>query len=75
MDRVTAVFASASVVAKGSEPVKACHTGTNNAAAVAKDTVEAIKGGKDNIFVHPLFRYVSLAFQFIPQAIFRRLPF
>lgn len=42
---------------------------------VAKATVEAIKDGKDNIFVHPLFRYVSLAFQFIPQAIFRRLPF
>lgn len=42
---------------------------------VAKATVAAILDGKESIFVHPLFQYVSLAFKFIPQAIFRRLPF
>ncbi|AKE38102.1 DprE2 [Corynebacterium camporealensis] len=42
---------------------------------VAEATVSAVLEGKDNIFVHPLFRYVSLAFKFIPQAIFRKLPF
>lgn len=42
---------------------------------VAEATVKAVLEGKDSIFVHPLFQYVSLAFKFIPQTIFRRLPF
>ncbi|KQB84573.1 decaprenylphospho-beta-D-erythro-pentofuranosid-2-ulose 2-reductase [Corynebacterium oculi] len=42
---------------------------------VAKDTVEAVAGGKDIIFVHPAFRLVTTAFNFIPRQIFRRLPF
>ncbi|MBP3088340.1 decaprenylphospho-beta-D-erythro-pentofuranosid-2-ulose 2-reductase [Corynebacterium sp. sy017] len=48
---------------------------TVNREDVAKATVEAVIAKKDTIFVHPLFRYVSLAFNFIPQAIFRKLPF
>ena len=42
---------------------------------VAEATVKAVLEGKSSIFVHPLFQYVSLAFKFIPQFIFRRLPF
>ncbi|ARU45275.1 decaprenylphospho-beta-D-erythro-pentofuranosid-2-ulose 2-reductase [Corynebacterium silvaticum] len=42
---------------------------------VAKATVQAVLSGKSSIFVHPLFEYVSLAFKFIPQTIFRKLPF
>ncbi|WP_165242788.1 decaprenylphospho-beta-D-erythro-pentofuranosid-2-ulose 2-reductase [Corynebacterium lizhenjunii] len=42
---------------------------------VAKATYAAVIDGKESIFVHPLFQYVSLGFKFIPQAIFRRLPF
>ncbi|WP_273369644.1 decaprenylphospho-beta-D-erythro-pentofuranosid-2-ulose 2-reductase [Corynebacterium massiliense] len=42
---------------------------------VATATVDAILDGKESIFVHPLFKYVSLGFKFIPQTIFRRLPF
>ena len=42
---------------------------------VAEATVKAVLEGKSSIFVHPLFQYVSLAFKFIPQTIFRRLPF
>ena len=42
---------------------------------VAEATVKAVLEGKSSIFVHPLFQYVSLAFKFIPQSIFRRLPF
>lgn len=42
---------------------------------VAKAVVAAVLNKKDAIFVHPLFQYVSLAFKFIPQAIFRKLPF
>lgn len=48
---------------------------TVNVEDVAKATVDAVLSGKQSIFVHPLFEYVSLAFKFIPQAIFRRLPF
>ncbi len=42
---------------------------------VATAAYDAVLSGKQAIFVHPLFKYVSLAFKFIPQAIFRRLPF
>ncbi|MBZ8177436.1 decaprenylphospho-beta-D-erythro-pentofuranosid-2-ulose 2-reductase [Corynebacterium poyangense] len=42
---------------------------------VAKDTVKAVLDGKEEIFVHPLFKWVTTAFQFIPKPIFRRLPF
>ncbi len=42
---------------------------------VAAATYKAVLDGKQSIFVHPLFEYVSLAFKFIPQPIFRRLPF
>lgn len=42
---------------------------------VAKATADAVYSGKQSIFVHPLFEYVSLGFKFIPQSIFRRLPF
>lgn len=42
---------------------------------VAKATVEAVLSNRQSIFVHPLFQYVSLAFKFIPQSIFRKLPF
>ncbi|APT94000.1 MULTISPECIES: decaprenylphospho-beta-D-erythro-pentofuranosid-2-ulose 2-reductase [Corynebacterium] len=48
---------------------------TVNVDEVAEATVKAVLEGKDSIFVHPLFQYVSLAFKFIPQSIFRRLPF
>lgn len=48
---------------------------TVNREDVAEATVKAAASGKQSIFVHPLFKYVSLAFQFIPQAIFRKLPF
>ncbi|MDO4761868.1 MAG: decaprenylphospho-beta-D-erythro-pentofuranosid-2-ulose 2-reductase [Corynebacterium sp.] len=48
---------------------------TVEAADVAKATVDAVLAKKQAIFVHPLFQYVSLAFKFIPQAIFRKLPF
>lgn len=48
---------------------------TVNVSDVADATVDAVLEGKDTIFVHPLFKYVSLAFKFIPQSIFRRLPF
>lgn len=48
---------------------------TVNVDEVAEATVKAVLEGKDSIFVHPLFQYVSLAFKFIPQTIFRRLPF
>lgn len=42
---------------------------------VARAVVNAVLKKKSAIFVHPLFEYVSLAFRFIPQAIFRKLPF
>lgn len=48
---------------------------TVNVSDVAKDTVQAVLDGKQSIFVHPLFKYVSLAFKFIPQPVFRKLPF
>ena len=48
---------------------------TVNVDEVAEATVKAVLEGKDSIFVHPLFQYVSLAFKFIPQSFFRRLPF
>ena len=48
---------------------------TVNVEDVAKATYDAVLSGKQSIFVHPLFEYVSLAFKFIPQAIFRKLPF
>ncbi|MDY3126679.1 MAG: decaprenylphospho-beta-D-erythro-pentofuranosid-2-ulose 2-reductase [Corynebacterium sp.] len=48
---------------------------TVNVDDVATATVDAVLARKESIFVHPLFQYVSLAFKFIPQSIFRRLPF
>lgn len=48
---------------------------TVNKEDVAKATVEAVLNNKRYLFVHPLFEYVSLAFKFIPQPIFRKLPF
>ena len=48
---------------------------TVNVDDVAKATVKAILNGTQSIYVHPLFEYVSLAFKFIPQSIFRKLPF
>ncbi len=48
---------------------------TVNVSDVAEATVKAVLDGKQSIFVHPLFVYVSLGFEFIPQAIFRKLPF
>lgn len=48
---------------------------TVNREDVANATVKAILNGKQSIYVHPLFEYVSLAFKFIPQSIFRKLPF
>ncbi|MCS4535540.1 decaprenylphospho-beta-D-erythro-pentofuranosid-2-ulose 2-reductase [Corynebacterium sp. HS2168-gen11] len=48
---------------------------TVNREDVATATVQAVLDRKQAIFVHPLFQYVSLAFKFIPQAIFRKLPF
>ncbi|MBK4137406.1 decaprenylphospho-beta-D-erythro-pentofuranosid-2-ulose 2-reductase [Corynebacterium macginleyi] len=48
---------------------------TVNVSDVAKATVGAVLDGKQSIYVHPLFKYVSLAFKFIPQPIFRKLPF
>ncbi|APT91677.1 short-chain dehydrogenase [Corynebacterium phocae] len=48
---------------------------TVNVEDVAKATYDAVVDGKESIFVHPLFEYVSLAFKFIPQKIFRKLPF
>ena len=48
---------------------------TVNVSDVAKATVKAVLDGEQSIFVHPLFEYVSLGFKFIPQAIFRKLPF
>ncbi|MDO5032577.1 decaprenylphospho-beta-D-erythro-pentofuranosid-2-ulose 2-reductase [Corynebacterium sp.] len=48
---------------------------TVNVKDVAEATYQAVIDGKQSIFVHPLFEYVSLAFKFIPQAIFRKLPF
>ncbi|CAB0797457.1 decaprenylphospho-beta-D-erythro-pentofuranosid-2-ulose 2-reductase [Corynebacterium diphtheriae] len=48
---------------------------TVNKEDVAKATFDAVLNRKSAIFVHPLFEYVSLAFKFIPQAIFRKLPF
>lgn len=48
---------------------------TVNVEDVAKVTYDAVLSGKQSIFVHPLFEFVCLAFRFIPQAIFRRLPF
>lgn len=41
---------------------------------IGEAVVDAIANNRNNIFVHPLFRYISLAFKFIPQSIFRRLP-
>ncbi|MBC3186634.1 decaprenylphospho-beta-D-erythro-pentofuranosid-2-ulose 2-reductase [Corynebacterium sp. zg-331] len=48
---------------------------TVSAERVAKDTVAAVADGKDIIFVHPAFRLVTAAFNFIPRRIFRLLPF
>ncbi|MFP7365156.1 decaprenylphospho-beta-D-erythro-pentofuranosid-2-ulose 2-reductase [Corynebacterium callunae] len=48
---------------------------TVNREDVANSVYDAVVNKKDIIFVHPLFQYVSLAFQFIPRAIFRKLPF
>ncbi|MDK8450495.1 decaprenylphospho-beta-D-erythro-pentofuranosid-2-ulose 2-reductase [Corynebacterium mastitidis] len=48
---------------------------TVSAERVAKDTVAAVVDGKDIIFVHPAFRWVTAAFAFIPRQIFRLLPF
>ena len=42
---------------------------------VASSVVAAVLAGKQTLFVHPAFEYVSLAFKFIPQGIFRKLPF
>ncbi|MCF4005630.1 decaprenylphospho-beta-D-erythro-pentofuranosid-2-ulose 2-reductase [Corynebacterium uropygiale] len=42
---------------------------------VAKDTVAAVIDGKEEIFVHPLFRYVAMALNHIPKPIMRKLPF
>ncbi|AZA08268.1 decaprenylphospho-beta-D-erythro-pentofuranosid-2-ulose 2-reductase [Corynebacterium pseudopelargi] len=48
---------------------------TVNREDVANATVKAVLDGKQSIYVHPLFEYVTLAFKFIPQSIFRKLPF
>lgn len=48
---------------------------TVNREDVADAVYDAVVNKKDIIFVHPLFQYVSFAFQFIPRAIFRKLPF
>lgn len=48
---------------------------TVNVKDVAEATYQAILSGKQSIFVHPFFEVVSLGFKFIPQAIFRKLPF
>ena len=48
---------------------------TVNVSDVAKATVQAVLDGKQSIYVHPLFKYDSLAFKFIPQPIFRKLPY
>ena len=48
---------------------------TVNVSDVANATVKAVLDGKQSIYVHPLCEYVSLGFKFIPQAIFRKLPF
>lgn len=42
---------------------------------VAHDTVSAVIDGKSEIFVHPLFRYVTMVLNHIPKAIMRKLPF
>lgn len=42
---------------------------------VGQAVVDAMANNRSAIFVHPLFRYISLVFKFIPQSIFRRLPF
>ncbi len=47
---------------------------TVNREDVANAVYDAVVAKKDIIYVHPLFQYVSLAFQFIPRAIFRKLP-
>ncbi|WP_080792888.1 decaprenylphospho-beta-D-erythro-pentofuranosid-2-ulose 2-reductase [Corynebacterium pacaense] len=47
---------------------------TVNRDDVADAVYDAVINGTDIIWVHPLFRYVSLAFQFIPRQIFRKLP-
>lgn len=41
---------------------------------VADAVYDAVVNKKDIIYVHPLFKYVSLAFQFIPRSVFRKLP-
>lgn len=48
---------------------------TVNREDVAKSVVSAVLDRKDSIFVHPLFKPVSLVFKVIPQAVFRKLPF
>lgn len=48
---------------------------TVNREDVADAVYDAVVNKKDIIYVHPMFQYVSLAFQFIPRAIFRKLPF
>lgn len=48
---------------------------TVNVKDVAEASYQAILSGKQSIFVHPFFEVVSLGFKFIPQAIFRKLPF
>ncbi len=47
---------------------------TVNREDVADAVYDAVVAKKDIIYVHPLFQYVSLAFQFIPRAVFRKLP-
>lgn len=47
---------------------------TVNPEDVAEATVDAVVNKKDTLFVHPLFRYVSIALNHIPRPILRRLP-
>lgn len=47
---------------------------TVNREDVAEAVYDAVVGGKDIIYVHPLFQAVSTAFQFIPRSVFRKLP-
>lgn len=48
---------------------------TVNVADVAKATADAVDNHKTSIFVHPLFKYVTLVLQHIPAPIMKRLSF
>ncbi|PRQ10422.1 decaprenylphospho-beta-D-erythro-pentofuranosid-2-ulose 2-reductase [Corynebacterium sp. 13CS0277] len=41
---------------------------------VARAVVKAVADGKDVVWVHPAFKYVSMVLQHIPRAIMRKLP-